>query len=353
MSVDQWVRERLPGPAMHLDVAGCGRISTGVLHAQIAHLQAEAASGGYVAEADHTGIAVGRARLAALVGLGGADVAFTENGGGAFAALLEAWPLPAGARIGTLPSDYRVNAAVLRVLAERRGWTLVPLPTDDLGRITSVPGDLDLVTFPQVASQRGIAQPMEVVLASGVPLVLDVAQSLGQTPVPAGCAAYIGSSRKWLCGPRGVGFAVVDSAWGSRLTTPPTTPEVRYDTARRLESQEANIAGRAGLAVAVQEWTPELIPVVHGLAEQLRTLLADLPGWRVVEPVDEPTGITTLVGGDPVPVWRRLLRQGFVSSAVQTSRAADMDAPALRLSTAAWLTHDDLDRLAAALRSCA
>jgi hypothetical protein len=69
----------------------------------------------------------------------------------------------------------------------------------------------------------------------------------------------------------------------------------------------------------------------------------------VREPRDEPTGITTLVGGDPVAARAGLLRDGFVTSAVPTSRAADMDAPILRVSTAAWVEAPDLEALAAAL----
>ena len=38
-----------------------------------------------------------------------------------------------------------------------------------------MPTGLDLVTFPQVASQRGVAQPVHEVLAAGAPLLLDVA----------------------------------------------------------------------------------------------------------------------------------------------------------------------------------
>lgn len=351
MSVDAWIRDRLPTPGVHLDVAACGRVSSAVLDAQVAYLRAEAALGGYVAEACDAQVAAGRSGLGALVGLTGEDVAFLESGGAAFAVLLEAWPLAPGARVGTVTGEYGGNAFVLERLAAARGWTRVPLPVDELGRVTEVPRDLDLVTFPHVLSQRGVAQPVELALEAGVPLVLDVAQSLGQAPVPAGCAAYVGTSRKWLCGPRGVGFVVVDPSWERRLQAPPTLARTVFEGVRRFETPEANVAGRVGLAVAVGEWTPELLPLVHARAAQLRTLLADRPGWRVVEPVDEPTGITTLVGGDPVPVRAALLEQGVISSAVPTTRAADLAAPVLRLSTAAWVTADDVERVAAALGS--
>ncbi|MCA1721756.1 MAG: hypothetical protein LC779_11870 [Actinobacteria bacterium] len=261
MSVDRWVRDRLPTPSVHLDVAACGRVSTAVLDAQVAHLRAEAGLGGYVAEdAAATQLAGARRALSGL--LGGADVAWSEGAGAAFVTLLQAWPLPPRSRVGTVGS----------------------------------------------------------------------------------------TSRKWLCGPRGIGFLAVDPAYELDL---PVAPLPGATGAAQLDVHEAHVAGRVGLAVALDEWTPELLPVVHGIAAQLRTQLSDLPGWTVVEPVDEPTGITTLVGGDPAPLRARLLAEGFITTPVPTTRSADMDRPALRISTAAWVTPDDVERLRTALGSAA
>ena len=350
MTIEEWVDARTPMRAVQLDVAGAGRPSREVLDAEVAHLHREAALGGYVAqELAEPQVDEGRSALAALVGLDGADVAFLDGAGSAFATLLAAWPLPRGARIGTVPSEYGANARALRRLASEQGWRLVPLPVDDVGRIADVPDDLDLVTFPQVASQRGIAQPVELAFASGAPVLLDIAQSLGQTEVPAGCAAYVGTSRKWLCGPRGVGFAIVDPHVQAGLQEPPTLAPTHGTGMRRWESQEAHIAGRIGLAVAVEQWIPELLPVIAARAANLRQQLDGVAGWRVRESADEPTGLTTLVGGDPVSARAGLLEEGFVTSAVPTSRSDDLDAPVLRMSTAAWVQDADIDRLGQAL----
>ncbi len=345
-----WIDDRVPTTVVHLDVAGAGRPSRAVLAAEIAHLQAEAEGGGYVAQSHaEPAVDAARAALGAMVGLTGDDVCFLDGAGTAFATLLAAWPLPRGARIGMVPSEYGANARALRRLAPERGWQLVVLPVDELGRIVDVPADLDLLTFPQVASQRGIAQPVGEVFDSGAPLLLDVAQSLGQVEVPPGCAAYVGTSRKWLCGPRGVGFAVVDPVVQAALVEPPTLAPTHGSGMRRWEAQEAHVAGRVGLSVAAQEWTPELLPEIHRLAAQLRAQVADTPGWQVREPVDEPTGITTLSGGDPVATRAALLADGFVTSAIPTSRADDLAGPVLRMSTAAWVRDDELERLARTL----
>lgn len=351
MSASRWVEQRLPTWTRHLDVAACGVVSRGVLAAQVAHLEAES-GGGYVAqEAAEPQLEQGREALAGMVGLTAAAVAHLESAHEAFWRLLAAWPLSAGSRIGTVPSEYGPNAMVLRVLAGERGWTLVPLPVDRRGRVIGVPQDLDLVTFPHVPSQRGIVQPVEEVLRSGVPLVLDVAQSLGQVPVPAGAAAYVGTSRKWLCGPRGVGFLLVDPSWELRLATPPTLARDVHSGVRRLETMEAHVAGRVGLGVAAQEWSPELPPVVRARSARLRAGLADSP-WSLREPVEEPTGITTLAapeGVDVVAVRAELLADGMLTTAVPATRSADLTGPVLRVATAGWVTEEDVDAVVGAL----
>lgn len=352
-SAQRWVDDRIATDVVHLDAAAAGRVSTGALAAQVDHLRAESERGAYVAEADAEPVVdEGRRALAALVGLDATDVAFSDGAGTSFAVLMSSWPLPPDARIGTVASEYGGNARVLRSLAAARGWDLVPLPADAHGRIADVPAGLDLVTFPHVPSQRGVAQPVEHVLAAGVPVLLDVAQSLGQTHVPPGCAAYVGTSRKWLCGPRGVGFAVVAPHWQHDLAEPPTLVAAVATGVRRWESTEAHVAGRVGLAVSVQQWVPEIVDVVTTRAAHARKALDGVAGWTVIEPADEPTGITTLrppPGADPVTTRAALLEDGFVVSAVPTVRADDMTTPVLRISTAAWVSDGDVDALAGAL----
>jgi pyridoxal 5-phosphate dependent beta-lyase len=355
VSVTAWVAERVPMSRVHLDVAAAGRVSNAVLDAEVRHLRAEAELGPYVAEAEaEPALDAGRAALAAMVGLAGTDLFFHGGASTAFAAVLDAWPLAAGARVGTVTSEFGSNARALSRAAAARRWELVPLPVDPLGRITDVPAGLDLLAFPQVASQRGVAQPVTEVLGEGVPLLLDVAQSLGQVEVPRGAAAYVGTSRKWLCGPRGVGFGIVDPAWHDRLADPPTLNGVEYDGVRRFDGNDPHVGGRVALALAARTWSPALLGVLQAAGAAARVLLQGAAGWQVVEPVDEPTGITTLThaDADPAQTQRALLEGGFVVGAVPTTRAEDVVAPLLRVSTAAWVTPGDLEALAGALDRC-
>jgi pyridoxal 5-phosphate dependent beta-lyase len=354
VSVSAWVADRVPTDLVHLDAAGAGRVSVAVLEAELAHLRREAERGPYVAEVA-ADLVPGRAALGALVGARSDDVFFAEGAAHAFAVLLDAWPLAAGARIGTVPGEFGGHAKVLTQRAERNGWQLVPLPVDGVGRVTEVPAGLDLLTLPQVLSQRGVAQPMADVLATGVPVLLDVAQSLGQVVVPPGAAAYVGTSRKWLCGPRGVGFGVVSAQWQPRLAPALSLREHEAAGMARYDSVEAHVAGRVGLALAARSWSPALVPVIAAAAAAARVLLDGAGGWDVVEPVEEPTGITTLrhASLEPAAVRAQLLERGFLTAAVPVHRAADLDRPLLRVATHAWVTPGDLESLAAALHETA
>ncbi|HUR13095.1 MAG TPA: hypothetical protein VM097_01245 [Mycobacteriales bacterium] len=345
-----WVSERIPTQLVHLDVAGAGRVSRSVLEAELAHLRREPEVGPYVAEGG-ADLTPGRAALGALLGLGHGDVFFSEGSAKAFDTLLDAWPLEGGARIGTVPGEFGGHARSLARRAQRAGWELVTLPVDRLGRVTDVPPGLDLLTLPQVASHRGVQQPMADVLAAGVPVLLDVAQSAGQVDVPAGAAAYVGTSRKWLCGPRGVGFGAVDPLWQGRLAEAMTLRHYEEQGMARYDSSESHVAGRVGLCEAARTWSPSLVPVVAAAAAAARVVLDGAGGWRVVEPMAEATGITTLRHPtvDPATVRAALLAGGVLVGLVPRERAADLDAPLLRVSTHAWVTPGDLERLAAAL----
>ena len=85
-----------------------------------------------------------------------------------------------------------------------------------------------------------------------------------------------------------------------------------------------------------------------------RELTDGVSGWAVVEPVDEPTAITTLRPPDGVDVVatraRLLTEHGVVTTAALPERAPEeMTAPVLRVSPHLDATLDDLEALAAAL----
>ena len=171
----------------------------------------------------------------------------------------------------------------------------------------------DLVHLTAVASHRGVVQPLAEMASVcgelGLPLIVDAAQALGQIDCAVGGVdAVYASSRKWLAGPRGVGVLAVRPTLMQRLQPrlPPKEWVGSLSNADRLELGEANIAARVGFSVAIGEHLAADPAAVRARLAEVgrasRTVLADVPGWRVVEAVDEPSAITTLApldGADP------------------------------------------------------
>jgi len=85
-----------------------------------------------------------------------------------------------------------------------------------------------------------------------------------------------------------------------------------------------------------------------------REALAAVRGWRVVEPVDEPTAITTLEpldGADPQQVRAQLIAQhGIVTTYAEILRAPfEMRSPVLRASPHVDVTAEELEQFTEAL----
>jgi len=335
-----------------LDAAGCACPSQAVLDATVAHLRREAQVGGYAAEAEVAPVLERvRARLGELVGLDAAAVVLAPNATVAFTTLLAAWPLPGSARVATLASEYESNRLALHALAERHQIELVALPTDDAGRLCldgvedCLRRGVDLVTFPVVASQRGVVQPAADAVAlahrHGVRILLDVAQAAGHVPLAyMGADGYVGTARKWLRGPRGSGWLAAAPAVAAELT-----------------GGEAAVAARVGLAVALDELAAAGVDAVSGriaaLGATARAALDGVGGWRAQEPIDEPSGIVTLAHPtlDPVRTAAALLEAGIATTAIPRSRApADLVDSVLRVSLHAYCEPADLERLEFSLR---
>jgi hercynylcysteine S-oxide lyase len=370
-SWSRWRARRLPAELVHLDTAAAGRASAATLAAAAAHAEREAVLGAYVAAAEAAPVLEqGRADLAGLLAVPAGGLAFTESASAARAALLAAWPLREGDTIAVTPDEWGPNLTAFTA----RGLQVTSLPVRDDGAVDldSLPRLLAddppaVVHLTQVASHRGLVQPVAeaaaLCRAAGVPLWVDAAQALGHADTASGADAQYATSRKWLAGPRGVGMLAVAEAWWDRLTV--TASELARSSrpsdgspVRLLESEEANIAGRVGLATAVQDYLGDgPARVRQRLAEVgrlTRHAMAGVPGWRVRDPAGAPSAITALrpVAGQDVAATRaRLVREyGIVTTAEHPARAPrEMTGPLLRISPHVDCTTEDLALLRAAL----
>ena len=348
-----WRSLRPPTAGIHLDSAACSRQSLAAIDAAAQHARHEAEVGGYVAaEAAEPVLDAGRAAVAALTGFTLADVVFTTGSGHGLDILLAEWRGPR--TLACLPGEYGPN---LQAMA-RHGFDVTTLPVDGSGRLdVEAAGEMlaagppALVHLTALGSHRGIVQPTAAMGALcreyGIPLIVDAAQAFTHVDCAGfDAAATYSSSRKWAAGPRGVGvLAARRELLGA-------------ETMARLSHVEANVAAHVGLSVALGEHVaagPEHVRArLADVGSTTRQVLGTVPGWRVVEPADEPSAITTLIppdGVDPSNVRTRLIAEHrIVTTFAGVERApGEMSTPVLRVSPHVDVTAEELEVLAAAL----
>lgn len=333
---------------LHLDSAACGRPSTAVLDAVASHARLEAEVGGYEAQAAAGDVLGGLRRdIARLLGMDSEAVAFLESGSAARDALLRAWPLPENASIAVVASEWGPNLEAF----EFHGLEPVFLPVDETGVLALDGLERLLRTRPpavvhltQLAAHRGLTQPVaaagSLCRGHGVPLWVDAAQAIGHLDTAVGADAIYATSRKWLNGPRGVGVLAIDSEHHSRLEVRRHANSPGLPSFLHIESHEAHIAGRVGLAVAVREHLA-LDPVevrarLTEVGRLSRDLLADVDGWTLASGTGGGaiTALRPTRGQDVLVTRSRLLAEhAILTTACLPWRAPlDLTEPLLRIS---------------------
>ncbi|HET6736037.1 ergothioneine biosynthesis PLP-dependent enzyme EgtE, partial [Mycobacterium sp.] len=301
---EHWRAARPKVAGLHLDSGACSRQSFAVIDATTQHARHEAEVGGYVAaEAAAPVLDAGRAAIGVLTGMSGDNVVFTTGSNNALDILLTSWP---GERtIACLPGEYGPNLAVMAV----NGFQVTPLPADGDGRLLVDDAARQLADNPPaivhltpLASHRGLAQPLhelaDVCRDLGLHLVVDAAQALGHLDCAVGASAVYSSSRKWMAGPRGVGMLAIRPELAQRLRPrlPPPEWGLPLSVLECLDLGETNVAARVGFSVALGEHMSagpaQIRDRLAEVGQLTRGALAQVSGWRVVEPTDEPTAIT-------------------------------------------------------------
>jgi len=181
---------------------------------------------------------------------------------------------------------------------------------------------------------------------SGVPLLVDGAQSAGAIPVDlTGADYYTVSAQKWLCGPAPSGGLFVRDPDRLRVALPTMFSPESYDTdgsfvpkegARRFDSGWIAGATLAGLDAALgvhPEWRYEAAAAVAG---RCRELLAPLV--EVVTPPGHSTLVSFRPAGDPTELVAALDEQGVIARELPGRNL-------VRASCGWWTSDDDLRRL--------
>jgi len=308
-------RADTPGCAtrVHLNNAGASLMPAAVTDAMTAFLGRESLEGGYeAADAAAPEIAAAYDAIAGLVGVRPAQVAICTSATHAFAQALAAFDLAPGDVILTSSDDYISNQLMYLSLARRRGVRIVRAPDAPEGGV-DVDAFAALLTSerPRIAAlswiptNSGLVQPAAAIGAlcrqAGVPFLLDACQAVGQLPVDFAalqCDYLSTTARKFLRGPRGIGFLVVSEAAlargdhpllvdmrGARWTEADAFALV--DDARRFEQWEFPYALVLGMGAAARYATSVGVDRAavraHALAAAVRARVAGIPGVRALD----------------------------------------------------------------------
>jgi selenocysteine lyase/cysteine desulfurase len=290
-----------------------------------------------------------RGEIAALVGVSEEHVALTASTTDGCNIVLAGLELGPEDEIVTTTDEHfgllgPLHASGARVVVAE------PEPEHILSAVSS---RTRLLALSHVLWTTGAVLPVHELRAStGLPVLVDGAQSVGAIPVDAAALDYYTiSGQKWLCGPEGTGALVVADPDSLGVGHPSYLSQDSYEHdgtfepkpgAARFDPNLTPASHTAGLRAAVAsipEWAYERADeVAERFRERLREAGCDvvvpderatLVSWRV--PADESEDLVAALAEAGVIV-RDLPRRGLV-----------------RASVGWWSNEDDLERLVAAL----
>jgi selenocysteine lyase/cysteine desulfurase len=365
---------------VHLNNAGAALVPRPVQSAILDHLALEQEIGGYeAADARREDIRHAYAAMGRLLGTNARNIALVQNSTVAFAQAISAFDFNPGDILLTSRSDYASNQIMYLSLAHRRGVEIVRAPDAAEGGID--PDAVQklirqrrpsVVALTWIPTNSGLVQPVEdvgrICRNAGVPYLVDACQAVGQLPVDVAalqCDYLSGTARKFLRGPRGLGFLYVSDRVLEAGAHPVlvdmhgadwTDPDVfaLNPDARRFETWEFASALVLGLGAAaeyaLQAGVEPTGRRARELAEYARSQLSAIPGVRILDRGPDLCAIVTIAvdGRDTTDIKLSLRSRGINTSSPHREDAViDMDekgtASALRLSPHYYNTREEVD----------
>lgn len=375
---------------VHLNNAGAALMPSPVTSEMTDHLTLESEIGGYEA-ADARAAAIDQTynEIAGLINARPRNVAIVANATVGFIQAVSAFDFEPGDTIVTTRSDYTSHQIQYLSLSKRLGVRIVH--ADDLPEGGVDPASVRalaahprcrLVHVSWVPTHSGLVQDVEgvgvVCEELGVPYLVDACQAVGQMPIDVNalrCDYLSVTARKFLRGPRGVGFLFASDralARGDRplfvdmrgATWTSPTSYALADSAIRFEDWEFPYALVLGLGAAVRYARAVGIPVAQerawSLAAELRSQLASIEGVRVLDRGAIKCAIVTAdVTGWSAPDLVATLRAQGINSAASLRWYGLLDftargvSSAIRLSPHYYNTATEITAVVDAIRAIA
>ncbi|MDV7338538.1 aminotransferase class V-fold PLP-dependent enzyme [Terasakiella sp. A23] len=369
---------------IHFNNAGGSIMPTCVLDAQLSYLKLEAEIGGYEAtDRYRSKIDATYHSIARLLNCSADEVAIVENATVAWSMAFYGIDFQAGDRILCGEAEYGSNYLAFLHLRDQKGISIDVIPQVETGELDliALEGMIDdrvkLISLTHVPSNSGQVNPVKevgkIARKNNILYLVDACQSAGQMPLDVEeihCDMLSATSRKYLRGPRGMGFLYVRSSVIKKLLPPiidlrsaelegPDKYKL-VPTAKRFENWENNYAALVGFKVAIDyalDLGLENIQArVQQLASDLRSKLSEIDQLTLHGHLDNMCGIVTfyIEGFEAEEVVSHMREQGInLSTSYRVSTPINAEAEQLpnliRASVHYFNLEAETDRLVQAL----
>ena len=334
---------------IHFNNAGASLMTQVVLDTQKNYLDLEANIGGYEALAkSQEKIENVYNSVARMINADPSEIAIVENATVGWAMGFYAIDFKAGDRILTVEAEYVSNFIAYLHLSKEKGVSVEVIPSDDNGDIDlntleyMIDENVKLISATHIPTNSGLVNMVsdigKIARKHGILFLVDACQSVGQMPIDVeeiGCDMLSATSRKYLRGPRGVGFLYVKKSVIEKLHPPiidlrsatwvsPTIYELRKD-AKRFENWENNCAAILGFGAAVDyalDIGLENIKLRNDeLANYLRDKLSHINGVNIHAISKNQCAITTfhIEGFEAADTIQKLREHGINTSLSEPS----------------------------------
>jgi cysteine desulfurase / selenocysteine lyase len=384
------LRADTPGTAtlIHFNNAGCALPPRAVVDAMTDYLRLEMEIGGYEAAARMKArIERPYTALAQLLNAKIDEVAVVENATRAWDMAFYAVKMQQGDRVLTTRTEYCSNYIAFLQRARRDRIEIDVAPSLDNGDIDlaaferMITPRTKLIAITHVATSGGLVNPAAMIGAiarrAGIPYLLDACQSIGQMEIDVetiGCDLLSATARKFLRGPRGIGFLYVRRSLLDRLDPPFLDDHAAdwnadndyriRDDARRFETPECSFAAKLGFGVALDYALDlpmaEIEARVATLADALRARLREIPGVAVHDRGAKRCGIVTFSKeGVAAEVIKAELARRAINATISVAESTRLDLiprgidKMIRASVHYYNTEDEIERFAAAIEALA
>ena len=314
-----------------------------------------------------------RQTLAAFLGVAAHEVAWAHNTTMATRLAIQSLSWAAGDKLALSDVEHVSTVALAQGMAQQLGVTTTVISSGDGPTYTpaffleqldhQLTPDHKLLILCHVANTDGrrlpVKEAVQLARARGVKTLIDGAQAVGVFPVDAGAIAadfYTGSLHKWLMGPAGLGFLVVN-----RTHLPaynpfwlPRSDEKPHSAATQSELGTPNYTLRLGAGYAVtllqQLGLSAIENHMASLTAQLRTGLHSIPGLRNAgpEPWSLSSSLTTVqVAGGSLDHCQQLVT--LLRERYRIITKVRPEVCGVRISLAAFTTVEEVEQLLTAL----